>query len=214
MPPRGPQSPFGPARKGGPAVNLPPVCLGLILVNLAVHLVRLALPAGLDDDLVHALAVVPARYGEADSGFAQLLLAPFSYQFLHADWLHIGMNLAALAAFGAPVERMLGARLFLVFYLLCGALAAAGFVAVHPGSEIAMVGASGGVSGLFGAALMVLRASGLGAVAPMALFWIGLQLFTGFFGAGPEGGGIAWEAHIAGFLAGLALIRPFSRGRI
>jgi membrane associated rhomboid family serine protease len=117
-----------------------------------------------------------------------------------------------LAAFGAPVERVLGWRRFLAFYLIGGVVA--GFVhvlffydAVDP-----VVGASGSISALFGGVLILLRRLGrLPSLIPIALIWIGLNVFFGIVGGTPGAGGdpVAWTAHIGGFVFGLLAIRLF-----
>jgi len=188
----------------------------LILVNIAVHVLRLLLSIEIESDLIEALAFVPARYTEdvrAAGGSAPgTIFAPIAYQFLHAGWLHLGINAATLAAFGPPIERLLGPRRFLVFYLLCGVLAAAGQLVLDPYSTEAMIGASGGIAGLFGALLMLmgLRRGGARWILAVLAIVIVIQLAFGLVGMpGTDGVDIAWAAHIAGLLAGLLLIRFF-----
>src|SRR5690349_12009262 len=128
--------PFDNVRRQGPgggaherAINLPPVLLGLILINVAVHLFRQILSESMDDRLVLTLGLVPANYtGDPGGDWWSLLLAPITYQFLHAGWIHLGINMLMLAGFGAPMERLLGPRRFILFYLSAGI--AAGFVHV------------------------------------------------------------------------------------
>ena len=132
------------------------------------------------------------------------------------------MNTAGALAFGAPVARLLGVRglgpvVFFAFFLVCGALANYGFARLHPGADVLLVGASGSVFGLIGAATRIL--AGRGGLAPvfaprvlaMTAAWIGLNLVVGLLGASPgldAGQAVAWEAHVFGFLAGLLLIGP------
>ena len=123
-------------------------------------------------------------------------------QFLHGNWAHALMNAAFVLAFGAPVARyfgrgFVGTTTFFAFYLLCGILAALGFAALHWGAAVAMVGASGAASGLMGAAARLI--GGHGRPGPMFS-----QAVTG---AGEAG--VAWEAHLGGFAAGVLLIGPF-----
>ena len=120
--------------------------------------------------------------------------------------------MVSLAAFGAPVERLLGARRFVLFYLSAGVVAGLVHVLLFPDSTDPVVGASGAISGVFGAVLMLMRYVGsLNSLLPVAAIWIGLNVFFGVFGGTPGAGGeqIAWAAHIGGFVYGLAAIRLF-----
>jgi membrane associated rhomboid family serine protease len=151
----------------------------------------------------------------------ETLLTPL---FLHGGWVHTLMNAVAALAFGAPVARLLGLRLggavaFLVFYLLCGVLSSIGYVLAHPVSLVPVVGASGAVSGLMGAASRLIERRGqLGPIVSsttvgMAVAWVVVNLIIGYVPVmpGTNGAGIAWEAHVAGYFAGLLLIGPFAR---
>lgn len=146
--------------------------------------------------------------------------------FLHFNWPHALMNGAFALAFATPVARLLGPRargvaVFFGFYLLTGALASLGYAALHWGSTGALIGASGAVSGLMGAAARLIGGRGrLGAITAPATLSFGLSLLIvnlliAVLGSslvpGTGGAGIAWEAHLAGFLAGLLLIGPFAR---
>ena len=106
---------------GERAINLPPAVLWLIGINVAVHLLRQLLGEQADQESILQFGLVPAAY-TTDSGqdLFSLLVAPVTYQFLHGGWMHLGINMLTLAAFGAPVERLLGVRRFVFFYLLCG----------------------------------------------------------------------------------------------
>ncbi|MBS0527683.1 MAG: rhomboid family intramembrane serine protease [Proteobacteria bacterium] len=212
--------PFDDVRRKGPgrgsyerAINLPPALLWLIGINVAVHLVRQALSDSVDDGLVLSLGLVPAHYtSEAGGEWWSLILAPITYQFIHGGWVHLGVNMLTLAAFGAPVERLLGVRRFLLFYLSAGVVA--GFLHVLFSSDPTspVVGASGAISGVFGAVLMAMRQAGrLSGLLPVAGIWIALNVFFGVFGATPGAGGepVAWIAHIGGFVYGLAAMRFF-----
>lgn len=149
--------------------------------------------------------------------------------FVHAGWVHAGLNAVTALAFGAPVARALGTRpvqaaAFLLFYLLCGAFAGLGWALLHAafggGSTGVLVGASGAISGLLGAASRLRPAGAAGvagleplnspAVRRMAVGWIAANLLLAVFGAGVVTGGapVAWEAHLAGYGAGLFLFAP------
>lgn len=148
-----------------------------------------------------------------------------SSQFVHGNWAHALMNAAFILAFGAPVARFFGPRLlgvvgFYGFYLASGALACLGFAALHWGQPVSLIGASGAASGLMGAAARLIGGQGrVGpitspAVASMALGWIVVNIIMAFTGGalipGAGDAGVGWEAHLAGFAAGLVLIQPFA----
>jgi membrane associated rhomboid family serine protease len=201
--------PFDQERRPGPgggaherAINLPPAILWLIVINVAVQAVRLLLGDAADDTLVGQFGLVPANYGtDTGAGWLSLIAAPIAYQFLHGGWIHVGVNMLSLAAFGAPVERTLGWRRFVLFYLSAGIVAGLVHVLIYSTSTDPVVGASGAVSGVFGAVLFLLRRG----------VWIALNIFFGITDLTPGAGGqpVAWVAHIAGFLYGLAAIKLF-----
>ena len=216
--------PFDDIRRQGPgrgsyerAINLPPALLWLIGINVAVHVARQALSDQADQSLILSLGLVPAAYtGDPGGDWWSLILAPFTYQFLHGGWVHLGVNMLTLAAFGAPVERLLGVRRFVVFYLSAGVVAGFVHVLYAPSSVDPVIGASGAISGVFGGVLMAMRQAGrLSSLLPVAGIWIALNVFFGIFGGAPGSGGeqIAWAAHIGGFVYGLLAIRFFAPRR-
>ena len=144
--------------------------------------------------------------------------------FLHGGWPHALMNAAFGLAFGTPVARLFGLHsagviAFFIFYLLCGVIAGLIFVGLHPGGMTPVLGASGAVSGLMGAAARLMDGQGrLGSVfsrsaLSMAAAWIAVNLLIAVTGLTPglEDGSVAWEAHLGGFAAGLLLAGPFAR---
>ncbi|WP_333586748.1 rhomboid family intramembrane serine protease [Phenylobacterium sp.] len=143
--------------------------------------------------------------------------------FLHGGLLHLAMNTVAALAFGAPVARYFGLSgrgpvLFYGFFLLTGVLANYAFARLHPGLDAVLVGASGAVFGLIGAATRLLAGQGRPApilsaqVLGMSAAWIAVNVVFGGLVAAPgsQGAAVAWEAHVAGYLAGLLLIGPFA----
>lgn len=145
-----------------------------------------------------------------------------SHIFLHAGPIHILMNGGAALAFGPAVARHFGqgawaACVFMLFFLVCGAAGGLGYVALHPGGTALVVGASGAISGLWAAAARLIgRSGGLwglweGPVRGQIVVVVALNLLIGLTGHLAGGLPIAWEAHIAGFAAGLLLIGPFAR---
>lgn len=211
--------PFDNAQRRGPgrgmgerAINLPPAVMWLIGINVAVHVLRSLLGDETDANLIQHFGLVPAAYTGASHDLVSQVLAPITYQFLHAGWMHLGINMVMLAAFAAPVERLLGVRRFLLFYLSAGVVAALVHVLIFPDSTDPVIGASGAISGVFGGVLMLMRYVGsLTSLLPVAAIWIGLNVFFGIFGGTPGAAGeqVAWVAHIGGFVYGLAAIRLF-----
>ncbi|HEY0436627.1 MAG TPA: rhomboid family intramembrane serine protease [Phenylobacterium sp.] len=146
--------------------------------------------------------------------------------FLHGGWPHAMMNAAFALAFSTPLARFFGTRiegalLFFSFYLLTGVLGNLGYAAVHPGGHALVVGASGAVSGLMGASARLIAGEGeVGPIFSRAVLgmgggWIAINLLLALVGGsllpGAGGAGVAWEAHLAGFGAGVLLVGLFGR---
>lgn len=196
-----------PARQ--PIFNIPPATQALIVANVAVHLLRLLLAPAADDALVSLLAFVPGRYtGPRGIGWPALV-DPITYQFLHANLIHLGVNMLALLAFGSGVERHLGGGRMVIFYLVCGVASAAVHFAVYPTSLVPIIGASGAISGLFGGVLRFQFGGSTGGrrgLWPVVVLWIVVNVVLGQAGMpGMEDTAVAWVAHLGGFVAGLLL---------
>ncbi len=147
--------------------------------------------------------------------------------FLHGSWMHLLGNMWFLWIFGNNVEDSMDRPRFLLFYLAGGIVAAAGQVVAAPASGVPMVGASGAISAVMGAYLVLYPRVRVWTLVPigflltsialpawvMLLYWMGLQLVSGVLsiGLGGEGGGVAFWAHVGGFLAGLVLVKPLVR---
>src|SRR5262245_47914156 len=202
----------GPGRGTGErAINLPPGVMWLIGINVAVQLLRSVLGDDLDTSLILQFGLIPAAYTSGHD-LLMMVAAPFTYQFIHGGWMHLVINMVSLAAFGAPVERLLGTRRFIIFYLSAGVVAGLVHALLFPDSVDPVIGASGAISGVFGAVLMLMRRIGsLNSILPVAAIWIGLNVFFGLFGGTPGAAGeqVAWTAHVGGFVYGLAAIRFF-----
>jgi membrane associated rhomboid family serine protease len=179
--------------------------------------------------LVHLLGVVPARFTDLTSwtfpGVHNPAVSLVSSMFMHGGWLHLGGNMLYLWIFGNNVEDAMGHFRFVAFYLLCGAAAAAAQALSAPASTVPMIGASGAVSGILGAYLILhpfarvhtliiiiffVRIIELPALVVLGV-WFMLQIMNS---AGAAEAGVAWYAHIGGFVAGLLLIRFFQQRRI
>jgi membrane associated rhomboid family serine protease len=145
--------------------------------------------------------------------------------FLHGSWMHLLGNMWFLWIFGDNVEDSMTRPRFVAFYLLCGLAAAFAQVVTSPASGVPMVGASGAISGVMGAYLVLYPRVRVFALIPlgffltsvalpawmMLIYWAGLQLLSGVAAAGREGGGVAFWAHVGGFLAGIVLVKLFAR---
>lgn len=202
---------------GEKAINLPPAVMWLIGINVAIQLLRSVLDEPTDNTIILMFGLVPAAYTGGHGDLLSQIAAPITYQFLHGGWVHLVVNMVTLAAFGAPVERMLGVRRFVLFYLSAGIVAGALQVLLYPDSVDPVIGASGAISGVFGAVLMLMRYVGsLPSLYPVAGIWIALNIFFGLFGGTPGAGGeqVAWVAHIGGFVYGLLAIRFFAPRRL
>ncbi len=155
-------------------------------------------------------------------------LTIFSAMFLHGGWLHLAGNMLFLWIFGDNVEDSVGHVRYAIFYLLCGTLASLAHGAVDANSIVPAIGASGAIAGIMGAYLVLFPRAKVVVIfgfilIPIPLpafvligFWFVSQLFVGFASLGPEttsGGGIAYFAHIGGFVAGAVLINVFVLGR-
>lgn len=149
-----------------------------------------------------------------------------SSMFLHGSWMHLIGNMWFLWLFGNNIEDSMTRGRYLVFYLFCGLGAAAAQVMADPASIIPMVGASGAISGVMGAYLLLFPKVKVWCIVPlgfiplrfalpawtMLLYWLGLQVLGGFGDVSDgAGGGVAFWAHVGGFAAGLALIRLFTK---
>jgi membrane associated rhomboid family serine protease len=198
-----------------PAVNAPWPVVALTLAIVIAYFFQSRVPL---ERVVEAFAFSPALLLH---GHPERLVSSL---FVHGNWAHALMNAAFILAFGAPVARFFGARAagataFFVFYLACGILAGLGFAALHWGQPAALVGASGAASGLMGAAARLIGGQGrVGplfsrAVVSMGAAWLVVNIIMAFAGGalipGAGGAEIGWEAHLAGFVAGVFLIGPF-----
>src|SRR5260370_14315114 len=172
--------PFDNAQRPGPgrgtgerAINLPPAVLWLIGINLAVHVLRSLLSDEADSAIILQFGLIPANYTGGGHDLVSQVLAPITYQFLHGGWMHLGVNMITLAAFGAPVERLLGVRRFILFYLSAGIVAGVVHTLFFPRSTPPGIGASGAISGGFGGLLVLMRHVGTPASPPpRARVWI------------------------------------------
>ena len=203
----------------------------LIALNVAVHAARrLLLDPANDERLVENFAFAPElAFLDGVDGEARLLalgLRALASLFMHGDLMHLVVNMAFLLAFGTAVERRLGAARYVAFYLATGVAALGGALALYwfAGESLLVLGASGSISALFAAASrFYFRPSErfsagqqrrLPSGGSLALSFIVINLAFGLWGFDPMGGyrSVAWEVHIAGFVAGWLAFPLFDRG--
>ena len=205
-----------PLKDENPTSNFPFLTLLFIVLNMGVYFYGINLP-------VHP-SVLYAEYALIPT---QLINNPLSAyptvytsMFLHSGIWHLGGNMLYLWIFGNNIEDVLGKARFVLFYFVCGTLAALGHIATDLDSNIPMVGASGAISGVLGGYLILFPFAKIKTfiflgffwtivripAILLLLFWVVLQIWSS---VSPEAGGTAWFAHIGGFVAGVLLILPF-----
>ncbi len=218
-----------PLHDDNPTTLTPIVTVGLMVVCVAVFLWQIALPPGGFERAVYAYGMIPAvLFGErelpAELAAIPATLSMLTSMFLHGGWMHLIGNMLYLWIFGNNVEDALGHGRFVVFYLLCGLAAALAQAFQDPGSSVPMIGASGAIGGVLGAYVLLYPRARVLVVVPLGFFfytlripamivlglWFGLQ-FVSTVLAGEQVGGVAYWAHIGGFVAGMVLILPFRR---
>jgi membrane associated rhomboid family serine protease len=203
----------------------------LILLNAAVFAYQLTLSEPELERLMYLSGIVPARYTDlrwaARFGYREIDVLPFvTSMFLHGGWLHILSNMWSLWIFGDSVEDRLGPLRFLVFYLLCGVLAGLVHFFTNMHSAMPTIGASGAIAGVMGAYFVLFPHARVVTLVPIFFwpvfvqvpaviylgFWFLSQFFSGAMAIGSgKSGGIAWWAHVGGFLAGIVVLRLVGR---
>lgn len=206
----------------------PWITRALVVFIAAVFLYQWMLEQRALERLIAACGLVP-RVWLANLAAANAWWPLLTSMFLHGSLLHVVSNAWALWIFGDNVEEHLGSPRFLVFYLACGALAGVIHAASAPSSSVPTIGASGAIAGVMGAYFLLHPRARVVTVVPILCFplivelpaflylglWFALQVVSGAqeLGASDEGAGIAWWAHVGGFLAGMAGVRLLARRR-
>jgi rhomboid family protein len=218
-----------PIRDETPTRSFPLATLGLIAANTAVFIYQQSLPPYLAQQLAFRRGLVPVAvtnlHGLGSHAVVPGLLSFVTSMFLHGDILHIAGNMWFLWIFGNNVEDRLGHLRFVLFYLLAGLGAALTQVAALPDSEIPMVGASGAIAGVLGAYVLLFPRARILTLVPFIFvyfvrlpafvflgIWFLFQVVHSTMSSGPLGGGVAWFAHVGGFLAGMLLLFVFLPG--
>jgi membrane associated rhomboid family serine protease len=231
---------FIPLKDINPTRRRPVITWTLIVMNVLVYIYQLWHGNG-GADLVAALGATPfeiTRMTDLTDPVARVLHAPgprpiyltlISSMFLHGSILHIGFNMLYLWIFGNNIEDVLGPMKFIIFYFATGFIAHAMHIASDPGSIVPTIGASGAISGVMGAYLVLYPQARIMTLLWIFIFiqflyipaffiivyWFVIQLVSGFVSLGGQfGGGVAWFAHIGGFLGGVFLIFLMAGNRV
>jgi len=218
-----------PIRDTIPSNRLPVVNYLLVAANLGLFFYEISLGESLPPFL-ERYAMIPARFlGGGYLSFRELL-TPVTAMFLHGGWMHVLGNMLYLYIFGDNVEDTLGHGRYLLFYIACGAASFAVQIGFQPGSAVPNLGASGAIAGVLGAYFLLFPHARVVTLLPLFIIfttveipavvflglWFLLQFLSGTvsLGRAAAAGGVAWWAHVGGFVAGVVFLKVFSiRGR-
>jgi len=207
-----------------PRRSIPFVTLLLIAINVIVFMHQISLPPTATDAFIKTYGLIPAKISLALAGrhytMEQALLPLFTCMFLHGGFLHILGNMWFLWIFGGNVEDRFGSLPYLVFYLVCGIGSGISQVLFSWGSHIPSIGASGAISGVLGAYIVFFPKSRILTLVPLFIIfflwripaiifiglWFAMQFLSGVVSLGQANvGGVAWWAHVGGFLVGMLI---------
>jgi membrane associated rhomboid family serine protease len=220
-----------------PTERFPVITVAFIVINVLVYLFELSLGElqlqqffgeyGMTPCLISGVACSSSDTFTAASAVNPAFLTLFTSMFVHAGPLHLGGNMLYLWIFGNNVEDSMGRIRFVVFYLICGLVASAAQIGIEPSSVIPNVGASGAIAGVLGAYLLLYPRARVTTLVfllffitfielpavVVLVFWFVFQIFYGTASLYSEssGGGVAYFAHIGGFIAGFLLIKLFTK---
>lgn len=214
-----------PIRDNIPSRRFPVMNVVLIGINVIMFLYEVSLAVPEREAFLRVYGMIPRQVTGIFATEAVSLGdfgSVFTAMFLHGSWMHIIGNMLFLWVFGDNVEDIVGSWRYLLLYLLAGAVGNFAHVITNPASALPTIGASGAVAGILGAYLVNFAHARVVTLIPLGiflttvelpalfflLFWFVLQLISGFASLGVESvGGVAWWAHIGGFLAGVLLVR-------
>jgi membrane associated rhomboid family serine protease len=226
-----------PLRDDIPSRTAPVVNVLLIIANVLAFFYQLLLGPQLNQFL-RQFAVIPWLYfhdvavtsagGLREIGPVDLTVPLVTSMFLHGGWMHLGGNMLYLWIFGDNVEDRMGHGRYLLFYLACGVSASAAHIWSNPASRVPSLGASGAIAGVLGAYFLLYPKARVVALLPLGFFtqlvhlpalfflgwWFVQQFFYGLLSLGVQSaqtGGVAWWAHIGGFVAGVVLVWVFQK---
>jgi len=211
-----------PIRDNIPSKNYPVVNYSLIAVNIAVFAILLMLGPS-ENAFIYTYGFVPARYTLREIGLAfsmdQQFLSIFSFMFLHGGFFHLISNMWILYIFGDNVEDHMGHGKYLLFYILCGVVSGVSHFISGPYSNVPVIGASGAIAGVMGAYIILFPRAKILTLFFFPFIWeipayvfLGVWFFFQVFnvvGSGIQASGIAWWAHIGGFVFGIFMLNFF-----
>ncbi|HEY4485466.1 MAG TPA: rhomboid family intramembrane serine protease [Nitrospiria bacterium] len=219
-----------PLHDDNPTEIIPLITIAFIIACVLAFFYQISLGPRAGQLFVYQFGAIPAVIFGRESLPREVLAVPASLSlitsmFLHGGFMHLIGNMLYLWIFGNNIEDAMGHARFVVFYLICGLAAAMSHALTDPGSTVPMIGASGAISGVLGAYLLLYPRARVLTLIPLGFFmqtfslpasvllgfWFVLQLISGALTAGQGGGGVAWFAHIGGFAAGMILIGFFKR---
>jgi membrane associated rhomboid family serine protease len=223
-----------PLHDDNPTEITPFVTMALIAVCSLVFFYQASLPDRPGEAFVYHYGAIPAVLFGNQAAIpeqavgASATLTLLTSMFLHGGWMHLIGNMLYLWIFGNNIEDVMGHVKFIIFYVTCGILAAFSHALTDPASAVPMVGASGAISGVLGAYLLLFPRAQVLVLIPMGIFtrtmyvpagfvlgmWFVMQLLSGGMSLGHEGGGVAFFAHIGGFVAGMGLIPFFKHAHV
>ncbi len=204
--------------------------MSLIVANIAVFFIQKGLAPEEAARFIYSYALVPAVYGNPalarQAGFDPLNVMPFlTNTFMHGGYLHLIFNMWTLWLFGLAVEDRLGPWRFLLFYLVCGTAGSVGHLVFNLDSTVPALGASGAIAGILAGFVRLFPTEKVALIQPIFIFpvlfhlsalwftalWFAIQVLQGVFHLTQQAeSGIAWWAHIGGFIVGLALAKPLA----
>ncbi len=219
-----------PLKDNIPSCHAPVVTVGLIAVNVLVYVNQMMLSPQAAVQFIHLYGLIPLEISSGELMIPHpvpLYATLFTSMFVHGGLFHLGGNMLYLWIFGDNVEDRMGRLKFLIFYLLSGLGAAATQIWANSASQIPMVGASGAISGVLGAYLLLFPSARVLTLIPLGFFtrvveipalivlgfWIIVQILNGVMTLGAQVGGVAWFAHVGGFVAGLIMVVILADGR-
>jgi membrane associated rhomboid family serine protease len=199
--------------------KIPPFTKAMVGTLLLIHAALYFTDENTRYQIFYTFGFVPAYFSGAVTGFSKLAyLGPLTHMFIHAGWMHITFNAIMALTFGILFEREFGALRTAFFWFACGLAGAGLYFILNPDFAFPVIGASGSISGLFAAAILLMNDQktrvGLGGRGPWPLlvFWLVFMVFTGMI----SGNDTAWQAHAGGFVCGAALymgMRPKRRAK-
>lgn len=221
-----------PIRDDAPRYSTPYITYTLLTLNVIVFLFELTLPASARTQFIYQFGMLPAHVtgalvGVPGVGFTGAFAPIITSMFLHASWMHLIFNMLFLHIFGDNIEDYLGHFRFLVFYLLTGLGAALLHILMNPNSTVPSVGASGAIAGVMGAYFVLYPSARVLTLVPFFFIffvWLPAWVILGYWFIGQflsgaataityssqtSGGGIAFWAHVGGFVAGVGMIKLF-----